>query len=200
MSSTRVGNVVLTGLVLCTLATFWILFSRSSSLETAFARALNEHAPPHLLNGLRLTPEGLEPLGAPSRQQTPQANRTHKLFIVFSDTCAACERQAIHLSEFIARSALRNVSLTFVTVDEQSLLSRFSAVARTRDVTFESFRIIDRDAFIYSTGVLATPKLVVLDASSRVRFVTSGFAAGDLHDVEAFLAKSEGTLAVSSGQ
>lgn len=170
------------------LLAFWVTYTRANALEEAYVTAYPNHLPPPLLNGFRFSPDGVRPSSRnPEGDSQP---RQHRLVFVLSDSCPACVRQAVPWTEMLSQASLQHTALSVFSFDGDELVTRLAGVARARGAPFASFTVENRDAFITSTGVSATPRVLLLDHENRIRLSVILFDAAAISELISILDES----------
>ena len=138
-------------------------------------RAQQAQAPiPPLINGFRIIPRGANRIIRLSSADGEASPVGRTLFIVSSDTCRFC-LQSVETWQRLLSSLPLGASDQVIVASYvgEAIPEALATLLLKRQVRVKVLEIRRRWEFAQSTGVKATPALLLLDRDSRVRFRTT---------------------------
>jgi hypothetical protein len=175
----NVAQVFVVIVALSSCAAVWWLQQTRDRLRASYAEAHQWRERIELINGLVVKwPRDVLNTGL----QNPQA--PWQLVIIASDACRACTAILPEWKTLLEEMpAHQQISVELVSLAGDALVGQLAAIAHRRRVPYLVLRVTDPLTFAVSTGIRATPKILVLDADRRIRFVGHSIPAATLLSV-----------------
>jgi hypothetical protein len=166
---------------------YWFVYADNRHITAEGRAARLATTMPIPLNGFAPRLQGVLPSTAHAGQTKPPEQNIPTLLIVVSDRCPGCSTVVPEWINWIRNSPNHNYSAVVVSVEGTNYLQQLSDAFLAKGIVSEALRVTQRQAFIRSSGVSATPTLLALDNRGRVRIVSGMFSRVSQHALEQFL-------------
>ena len=182
-------TAVVTVAVCISMTGFWTAYAENTRLQRTLQSKLPELVRPVLLNGFRLPlAEHVSPIQGSLVASGGEG--ALRLLIVSADSCPACVALMPRLTRLIDELPQRHgddvVVLSYLG---EKLPAELVAAAARRRIPVSIVRPVHRFDLFVHTGISSTPTIIVLDHSSRVRFVTNRLADPEIEWIVAYFSR-----------
>lgn len=160
---------------------FWLVYADNVRVKAARAARLAAEPLPILLNGF--VPQFDGAVSTQDSASFMQNGRRPSLIIAVADSCRFSSDIVPAVESWIDKSMDTNYSAILVSFDGTQHLKRLAAALQRRGIPHVEWTVIQRQQFVSSSGISATPRLVAVDTSGRARLVADRLTSSFVDEV-----------------